>query len=476
MKRKWYMRTLAVALALLICISIPIRAMAIGEGFLIGLTFPEIALIVLAMAGVIYAVENGPELGEDMNRALTMDTRFVEADFNAWAEDAKAGLIRLSTAPDWISDALKKWVKGFVTGDSYVNIAGLDSYGHALRNSGDTIPAQIPAYSPYINSGGSTWSTYDTDVIKCGSYIRNVADGTATTQVYLYYFAPYSGAKMTGYYHYEWTSNVTDVAIELFGDGWQYGTNSGVVTTEVGSEDDEALLRNLAGFLDNTVTMYTLAELFEKCVGGTLGTAVNIPRYPTDVIGGMSDVYDRGIDDGLINIPDLRVPSADVLGLPEYSTIHMEKEAVLQHLYELLISGQITWEEYCRLLGEYDSKHGTDQITVTIHDQIYKVTDKGVSNTSNSENSSDIPYSFDLTQFFPFCIPFDIYEFLSLLAAEPEAPVFSWVIPVPQMDDSFTLTVDLSAWDDVARIFRAFELLAFILGLALITRNKILRG
>lgn len=85
-------------------------------------------------------------------------------------------------------------------------------------------------------------------------------------------------------------------------------------------------------------------------------------------------------------------------------------------------------------------------------------------------------YAIDLTQFFPFCIPFDLYEFLSLLASDPVAPCFEWVIPVPQLDTEFPITIDLSAWDSVARLFRTMELLAFIVGLALLTRNKILMG
>ena len=85
-------------------------------------------------------------------------------------------------------------------------------------------------------------------------------------------------------------------------------------------------------------------------------------------------------------------------------------------------------------------------------------------------------YGLSLTEFFPFCIPFDIYEFLSALAAEPEAPVFEWVIPVPQMDKNFSVRVDLSAWNDVAALFRKLELLAFIIGLAYVSREKFLRG
>lgn len=85
-------------------------------------------------------------------------------------------------------------------------------------------------------------------------------------------------------------------------------------------------------------------------------------------------------------------------------------------------------------------------------------------------------YAIELKDFFPFCIPFDLYEFFTLLVAEPEAPVIHWEIPVPQLGQTFTVDVDLSPWDNVASLFRNLELLAFIVGLAMITREKFLRG
>lgn len=82
-------------------------------------------------------------------------------------------------------------------------------------------------------------------------------------------------------------------------------------------------------------------------------------------------------------------------------------------------------------------------------------------------------FGLQLRDYFPFCIPFDLYDFLTVLVAEPEAPCFAWEIPVPQMGRTFTVEVDLSAWDSVAALFRKLELLAFIVGLGWVTREKI---
>lgn len=80
-----------------------------------------------------------------------------------------------------------------------------------------------------------------------------------------------------------------------------------------------------------------------------------------------------------------------------------------------------------------------------------------------------------LENVFPFCIPFDIYNLLSALAADPVAPSFTWRFYVPRVCDE-TFTVDLSPFDTVAQIVRTVELLAFIVGLAMVTRERFLRG
>lgn len=80
-----------------------------------------------------------------------------------------------------------------------------------------------------------------------------------------------------------------------------------------------------------------------------------------------------------------------------------------------------------------------------------------------------------LQNVFPFCIPFDIYAFFECLAAEPEAPAFTWRFYIPGICDE-EIEIDLAAFDSAARILRTMELLLFIVGLAFVTRDKFLRG
>lgn len=84
------------------------------------------------------------------------------------------------------------------------------------------------------------------------------------------------------------------------------------------------------------------------------------------------------------------------------------------------------------------------------------------------------PYMFDLTNIFPFCIPFDLVYLVKTLKATPTAPVIDWRIHVPNVVD-YTLHIDLSNWDSVARVFRTCEDVLFILGLILMSR-RLIRG
>lgn len=81
-------------------------------------------------------------------------------------------------------------------------------------------------------------------------------------------------------------------------------------------------------------------------------------------------------------------------------------------------------------------------------------------------------YQLDLTQFFPFCIPWDLHRGLSLLVAEPVAPSINWTVPLPG-GGTYTLALDLSEWDGVAQVARTMELLAFVVALAVATKKLI---
>lgn len=88
-------------------------------------------------------------------------------------------------------------------------------------------------------------------------------------------------------------------------------------------------------------------------------------------------------------------------------------------------------------------------------------------------------YKVNLVDFFPFCLPFDFYHCIALLNAEPQAPEFDFSLPVGYKDgeviwESYHISLDM--FSPVAEVVRKFELLAFMLGLIVITRDKFIRS
>lgn len=97
--------------------------------------------------------------------------------------------------------------------------------------------------------------------------------------------------------------------------------------------------------------------------------------------------------------------------------------------------------------------------------------------TAEYGDTSD--YSLDLTRYFPFCIPFDIGRLLGAFVAEPVAPVVPFTFPVGYEDGEIVMRIfnlDLSQFDSVAYWCRKGELLLFIVGLGVVTRQWFLRG
>ena len=83
-----------------------------------------------------------------------------------------------------------------------------------------------------------------------------------------------------------------------------------------------------------------------------------------------------------------------------------------------------------------------------------------------TEITDGIPILNNLQRRFPFSIPFDIYNMLSGLSAQRVAPEFHYELEIPTLNYTWDIDVDLSAWDDVAELFRVCFLILFIISLA----------
>lgn len=74
---------------------------------------------------------------------------------------------------------------------------------------------------------------------------------------------------------------------------------------------------------------------------------------------------------------------------------------------------------------------------------------------------------------FPFCLPWDVYNVFANLVAEPKAPVFEIPMKWEFLDIDYTLKIDFSMFDEIAKISRFFSSLGFVVFLILISRKVI---
>lgn len=89
----------------------------------------------------------------------------------------------------------------------------------------------------------------------------------------------------------------------------------------------------------------------------------------------------------------------------------------------------------------------------------------------NTENVSTMA-TVDLKDVFPFCIPWDLYNMISKFTANREAPEFNFTLNLGPAGNH-EINIDFTEWESAATILRALELIVFIVGLAIATRNLI---
>lgn len=83
-------------------------------------------------------------------------------------------------------------------------------------------------------------------------------------------------------------------------------------------------------------------------------------------------------------------------------------------------------------------------------------------------------YKVELSGIFPFCIPFDFIALLKVLDASPRAPCFTFPVVIPALNYREDVKLDLSIFDDVAKVIRLCEKVGFILFLMFVT-SKVIR-
>ena len=184
------------------------------------------------------------------------------------------------------------------------------------------------------------------------------------------------------------------------------------------------------------------------------------PVLPSTYVGDIpQQIQDGTLEPGGIELPDINY---DPLIQPGISL----QDSTIGTLYKLS-TGELSYENFLQQIQVGGSN--TDPV-----DPDPPLDDPSPDDTTDKWEPPSDPGKFavDLKNFFPFCIPFDLYDFFSCLNADPVAPVIDWQIPLPG-GSTYPITLDLSVFDPVAKILRTMELLAFCVGLAFKTRDLI---
>lgn len=156
-----------------------------------------------------------------------------------------------------------------------------------------------------------------------------------------------------------------------------------------------------------------------------------------------------------VSTPAISMTAADAITFPNLGTLTDDDE--------LVYTPSIPWESPADVLDRAASGTLADSAT-----SVSTATDTPAPDDPASDGFdwSPITSAFaGITQVFPFCIPWDMYNMVAQFDASAQAPSFDMEL----MGNDFTL--DLSMFDAVAEVFRAFALLFWVVGLFALTKR-----
>ena len=486
------MRSWKKIIALVLCVTIltgtvgttRAKAFAGAEGIIggaaltgVSLSAPQIAALIAAAGGAIYVAENWTDIKITLDNALDAALQAASAvsssaqqELAEWWELAKKGAIALSSAPAWIYNALREWIAGQYDGTSHPTIEG-------NLPAGTYCGAFLPANTRIGFGRGSTdWLKANSDTRVLMYYMSpqpllQVGDSFTLSCML---FAPYAFSYWDAYGS-RWKTATSTCVVD--GQTYYYG---GYSTGTTVSNDTIGVWWGYAERAYWYGTSYTGLKMAELIAGvlsdeikPTLGSESG--SICPDTVGGIGATLESGTGIDSVNFPDMVLDGTGSICPDTGLTGSDAWQNSISATLDKVASGEMTWEDYIADVGIGD-------VTVSVPNEgegegttDFPVTDEGVGSTPVPKPEIDTnlgSYTLPLTEFFPFCIPFDLVDMLGVLAAPAEAPRFEWVIPTLD-GEGYPLVIDLSAFDGVAQIVRNMELLAFCIALALKTRSLI---
>ena len=428
-------------------------------------------------------------------------TKYIDEkkdQLNCTAESMQEWLTKLgkgtldTAAAEW--SAVKSWVGTLYDSGGVIStpITNQDDFTY---NDGKALVGNFSSWvTPYDESG----SGYDEAYLYCNISQESGKDAffysfKGTEDPFrICYIAVMSESEATvlNFYRRLVSSSVTTTDPEAYKavntcNGWYY-TNP----IYVSSSDKGLLFPNYVGVVNDDPFGY--AKAAKKAYDAYTTHAFDAPSKTETMtkIGGISSAYNAGKT--LDNISVVGV--GNKAGVTDV-TIPWPKDNSFGGLIGGAITGTNTWTDVIGAANvgvierEGEKDWVIDNTGVTTKEWDYATDIPGTGGTDKpgtgeGDTDVDVPkdlgsYTFaGLEKLFPFCLPFDLIDFIGVLDADPEAPHFSIPIKIPTSTGwgTYDIDIDLSKFDQIAALMRQMETLAFVVGLIMITRQKMIRG
>lgn len=463
------------------------------------LSIGHVAALIAAGGGIVYASQYMDDLGVQLTSALNSAAASIPNGtqmLTAWLVSCYQGAIKLKSAPSWISQTINTFLHDLTTGISSLKASYYSSTGYMPPVSGQVVPAGQPVYVSNVSVSGVDGSisrpyyTFDFDVIP---FTFVGVSGTKVQILSVVMAAvPYASDIGDGYSHkgtaLKWKSFYKTFTCDSNGIQRQYmsllNASDTLRTTAAQNAFNTYVLPGSIEVPYNWTSSFT--PYFEAVLSGAGVSAKEypdgIPVAPDVLVGGVPDVWiGQGLGHDVITFPDIMVDGTGVLAPDTSIEGDIAIDAAVDSVLDKLATGELTWEDYWLDISQTGSIP-----TVKVEDTTTgEIVDKPLGGDTGGSDKDPVvvpeystdpnEYSIDLKRFFPFCIPFDLYDFLSCLAADPETPKIDFVFPF--LDGQvFPIYIDLSPYDDIAQIVRNMELFSFVILLAVVTRDKMIKG
>lgn len=155
-----------------------------------------------------------------------------------------------------------------------------------------------------------------------------------------------------------------------------------------------------------------------------------------------------------------------------------------------VITGGLTWEDIMDRIGVIPVDtvgdvvipwDNTLDVPETIPDAIDRVNDTTIDKPGTEDKDDEktdddedldikIPSAVvDLKKQFPFCIPFDLIDCVKMFSADAKAPKWEFDIYIKPIKYHWILTIDMSDYDALIKLFKTGQVILFIVGLAILT-------